>query len=100
MNMKTVDFIEKQAGIIREGGRSLGKCASVFAEGGTIFSYGYHYPLLFRLTRENGKVIMVLNRAGYSNTTAKHIGYAGRFSDISAIIPKGTIRSKVLLTAY
>lgn len=36
-----------------------------------IYSYGWHYPLLFRV---GDKVL--LNDIGYSNTTAKHINHA------------------------
>jgi len=39
---------------------------------GNIFSYGRHYPLLFK-----AKGLTFRNCVGYSNTTAKHIGWAG-----------------------
>lgn len=42
---------------------------------GTMYSYGYHYPLLFKV---NGLVFV--NTYGYSNTTSKHIGYAKRYA--------------------
>lgn len=38
---------------------------------GTMYSYGYHYPLLFKV---NG--LSFVNVRGYSNTTARHISYA------------------------
>ena len=37
---------------------------------GTMYSYGYHYPLLFKV---NG--LTFVNTRGYSNTTSKHINY-------------------------
>lgn len=57
--------------------RKSGKCSSVFAENGEVYSYGYHYPLLFRV---NGKAIR--NVRGYSNTTARHLLWS---RDIDAI---------------
>lgn len=81
--MKTQTFIEKQAGIILRGENSRGHCASVFAERDTIYSYGYHYPLLFKVTTPGGKVLMVLNRSGYSNTTSKHINWCYGSYDVS-----------------
>ena len=81
--MRTSTFIEKQAGIIKDGGIGRGRCASVFAEGDTIFSYGYHYPLLFKVTTPSGKELMVLNRRGYSVTTSKHIGWCWNSHDVS-----------------
>jgi len=38
---------------------------------GTMYSYGYHYPLLFKV---NG--LTFVNVAGYSHTTAIHINHA------------------------
>lgn len=57
--------------------RKSGKCSSVFAENGDIYSYGYHYPLLFRV---GGKTIR--NVRGYSNTTQRHIMWS---RDVDAI---------------
>lgn len=81
--MRTSTFIEKQAGIIRDGGRGRGRCASVFAEGDTIFSCGYHYPLLFKIVTPSGKEVMILNRRGYSHTTSKHINWCYSSYDVS-----------------
>ena len=45
---------------------------NLFTDGnGTMYSYGHHYPLLFKV---NG--LSFVNVRGYSNTTAKHISYA------------------------
>lgn len=57
--------------------RKDGKCSSVFAENGDVYSYGYHYPLLFRV---GGKAIR--NVRGYSNTTQRHIMWS---RDVEAI---------------
>lgn len=51
--------------------------SSIYYDGNdTIYSYGTHYPLLFKIA---GK--WFLNDRGYSNTTAKHIGWASRYAD-------------------
>lgn len=55
------------------GRKTNGHCpASIFFEGDTIYSYGYHYPLA-RIIRNDNQTIVLLNDSGYSNTTAKHI---------------------------
>lgn len=69
--MRTQDFIAKWA---RTG--KTGKCASVFAETGAAYSYGYHYPLLIKIGER-----FLLNAQGYSNTTARHISYARSQAD-------------------
>lgn len=82
--MNTRTFIEKQKERI-EKGETLRNGeryhASVLATDTVIYSYGTHYPLLFQIDTINGKK-WVLNNAGYSNTTSKHIGYAGLYADI------------------
>jgi hypothetical protein len=51
--------------------RKTGKCSSVFADNGDVYSYGYHYPLLFRV---HGQAIR--NVSGYSVTTQRHIQWS------------------------
>lgn len=46
------------------------RCSNVFSEGQTLYSYGYHYPLAHFL---DDKTVLI-NAAGYSVTTSKHIG--------------------------
>jgi hypothetical protein len=76
--MTTRDFIAKTYGV--ESSRDR-QCSSVFADmKGNIYSYGYHYPLLFKVC---GK--WYVNTAGYSVTTAKHIGWAWSACDYNAI---------------
>jgi hypothetical protein len=87
--MRTKDFIAKQSSKIKSGERASGKCSSVFAEGDCIYSYGYHYPLLFKITTHTGKQLLVTNRRGYSSTTSKHISYASYNSDLSVILGHG-----------
>lgn len=48
------------------------RCKNVFFEGKSVWSYGRHYEL-GRLMEYKGKVVAVINNAGYSATTNKHI---------------------------
>lgn len=71
--MKTVEFIQKAInGYAKDGAH----CSSVLYRNGVVYSYGEHYPLLFRI----GNKVFV-NTSGYSNTTAKHIGWASRYAN-------------------
>lgn len=66
--MTTKDFIVKNYG----GTKGSKYFQSVMLDRyGNIYSYGVHYPLLFKV---HGKDY--INVAGYSNTTSKHIGWA------------------------
>lgn len=72
--MTTREFITKAF----NGETKKRECSSVFADGNNdIYSYGYHYPLLFRV---GGKTVR--NVRGYSNTTARHIMWS---RDVEAI---------------
>lgn len=67
--MTSREFIAKNFSTYSDKQR---ECSSVMADHhGSIYSYGYHYPLLFKVGGLN-----FVNTAGYSNTTAKHIGWA------------------------
>lgn len=67
--MTSKDFISNNFGIRSDRER---QCSSVFADhDGNIYSYGYHYPLLFEV---NG--LKFVNTRGYSNTTSRHIHWA------------------------
>ena len=87
--MKTIDFIRQQkeridnGGTLRNGEKS---CASVFATDNRIYSYGYHYPLLFQIMSASTGLLWVCNNGGYSSTTRKHISHCGGLSDISTPI--------------
>lgn len=71
--MTTREFITKAW----NGQTRKRECSSVFIDGQAIYSYGYHYPLLFKV---NGKTVR--NVTGYSNTTARHIQWS---RDVEAI---------------
>ncbi len=69
--MKTAQFIAKAW----NGETKAKRCANVFIEGQgekmAIYSYGYHYPLLFKVA---GKTVR--NVRGYSSSTGKHIAWS------------------------
>lgn len=50
---------------------------------GNIYSYGYHYPLLF--TASDNDSLAFVNTTGYSNSTSKHIGHAHAATNYTAI---------------
>lgn len=89
--MKTSEFIRECAIAWNynprpKNGRKI--VASVMWNGQTLFSYGPHYPLLFKLpapeSDTNGRgFYWVCNDRGHSNTTAKHIGQARQYSDFN-----------------
>lgn len=55
-------------------------CSSVLQDtSGNFYSYGYHYPLLFKVAGH-----WFVNTRGYSNTTAKHINWAWSAVDYNA----------------
>lgn len=76
--MTSRDFIKKTYQVPSDRERH---CSSVFTDyDGNVYSYGYHYPLLFRV----GGLDFVNDR-GYSVTTAKHIGWAHSAIDYTGI---------------
>jgi hypothetical protein len=83
--MTTQQFIAREVARI-EAGNVTGekRCASVVRYGDRIYSYGTHYPLLFRVQDAHGGTLWVCNNGGYSSTTGKHIAWAGGYADILA----------------
>lgn len=82
--MSNADFIAKycfKQGILKQNGNLL-------LANGIIYSYGSHYPLLFKVNN-----IPFVNIAGYSNTTSKHIGIAWRYAKHGVIVPSGRYSS-------
>jgi hypothetical protein len=55
--------------------QSDARCANVFFEGKSVYSYGRHYEL-GRLVQFNGVTVALVNNTGYSVTTSKHISAA------------------------
>jgi hypothetical protein len=78
--MTTREFINKAW----HGTTRTRQCSSVFVDNdGNIYSYGYHYPLLFRV---GNKVIR--NVKGYSNSTSKHIHWTRDIDAIDVEVPR------------
>lgn len=81
--MTTREFIQKTFDTKNERWGRYGydrRCSSVVTDkDGTVYSYGPHYPLLFKVAGHT-----FINDAGYSNTTAKHIGWAWQAVDYNA----------------
>lgn len=72
--MTTAQFIEKTYNVRASKER---RCSSVFTDyQGTVYSYGYHYPLAFNVAG-----IDFINERGYSTTTSKHISWARQALD-------------------
>jgi hypothetical protein len=55
-------------------GSTEGKGSNMFIDGRAIYSYGYHFPIAFRLF--DG--VAIFNQSGYSNSTSRHKGYVAR----------------------
>jgi len=85
-------------------GKTTGSANSMFIDGLTIYSYGYHFPIARRTSKtdENGKFIALFTNRGYSNTTAKHknhVAYAlsqAGYRVITCDISSGKIDNKCI----
>jgi len=81
--MTNREFIEKAF----YGNTSRFSHNSLCSDGnGNIYSYGAHYPLLFRC--DDFTDLVFINTTGYSNTTSKHINHAWAAVDYKAIAIK------------
>ena len=75
--MTTRDFIARTFNTTSTKER---RCSSVFADqDGNIYSYGYHYPLLFKVAGHT-----FINAMGYSSSTGRHIDWAWQAVDYDA----------------
>lgn len=60
-------------------------CSSVFNDrDGNIYSYGWHYPLLFTISG-----LSFRNVIGYSSSTGRHIAWASGLADYDIEWPRG-----------
>lgn len=75
--MTTQQFIEK---CITGNQKNARRFQSVYYDGETVYSYGYHYPLLVKHGQN-----WLINDTGYSITTAKHINWAYGATDYKAL---------------
>lgn len=84
MNIKTfiADYAAGNLKQPRDGRRYV---ASVLFDGEKLYSYGTHYPLLFKVGEH-----LVCNDRGYSNTTARHISYVRQYADYCVKLPRYT----------
>ena len=88
--MKTSTFIERVAAGLEPQPRNGRKyVSSVLFDGEKLYSYGTHYPLLFKVGPH-----WVCNDRGYSNTTARHISYARREADYCVQLPRYTTNTQ------
>jgi len=88
--MTTREFITKNFGIPSSKEKY---CSSVFKDTeGNIFSYGYHYPLLFTVDGVDFR-----NVTGYSNTTQRHIMWSRGVEAIDVHIPRRTRLHEITL---
>ena len=75
--MTTAQFIAKTFNTRNDKWGRYGyerRCSSVFTDrDGNVYSYGYHYPLLFTI-----EGLTFINTTGYSSTTIRHIAWAKR----------------------
>lgn len=55
--------------------KPAGKCGNVFFEGGTIYSYGYHFPMAHLARLDDGTRVALVNPDRASVTTSKQQGY-------------------------
>lgn len=84
--MNTRDFIESVAnGTAKKPRNGTRYVSSVMYDGERLFSYGSHYPLLFKVG-----TYWVCNDRGYSNTTAKHISHARQYADFCVHLPRNS----------
>lgn len=74
----------------RDGCDGHNSSHSVFIEGDTVFSYGYHYPLAIRV----GVNKYLVNGSGYSNSTAKHTNHFYSATSYSETLEVPTIAMK------
>lgn len=97
--MKTSEFIRECAIAYNHNPRPRNgrkTVSSVVWDGETVYSYGQHYPLLFKLTAPKPETdgrgfYWICNDRGHSVTTSKHIGIARQYSDFNVHLIGGRI---------
>lgn len=74
--------------------QNSGRSSSMFFEGSTIYSYGYHFAIARIITNEQGDEALLFTTRGYSNTTGKHItivrSATNQYKKIYCSNPKGS----------
>lgn len=93
--MTNLQVAEKWREQIKDEGHSM----NMFFEHDVIYSYGYHFPMAIMTNiLHEGKMIVVQNSYGYSNSTAKHLNYMRGQCYNDAVITVGTPLLKKLIT--
>lgn len=91
--MTTRDFIAQTYNTTSNRDRH---CSSVFTDhDGNVYSYGYHYPLLFEVA---GRTF--INTMGYSSTTAKHIAWARSAQPYATPVELNREDARVISSSY
>lgn len=86
--MRSKDFITKYFG--KQDGK-LRTCSSLLKDTqGNIYSFGFHYPLLFKVKSVSNTTLNFLNITGYSQTTRRHIGYCTELAEYFVKLPNGS----------
>lgn len=57
-------------------GKTKGKCNTMFIDGDTIYSHGYHFPIAKRWNKDG--IDYLFNSLGYSSSTACHKSFVYR----------------------
>ncbi|MEY4282238.1 MAG: hypothetical protein RLZ39_1650 [Bacteroidota bacterium] len=74
--------------------QNSGRSGSMFFEGSTIYSYGYHFPICKFTTNQQGEEVLLFTTRNYSNTTGKHISIVHaatrQYKKIACFNPKGS----------
>jgi hypothetical protein len=74
--------------------QNSGRSSSMFFEGRTIYSYGYHFPICSIVANQQGEEALLFTTRGYSNTTGKHItivrSATNQYKKIYCNNPKGS----------
>lgn len=92
--MNNQQFINEFA----NGNKKARKHGNLFVDDCILYDYGYHYPLAIDLTGAFGYVF--INDAGYSVTTAKHIGMAKMAFRFDNVLNVHTREMKFIIDAY
>lgn len=92
--MKTVFSNSELAHTYASQSQNSGRSSSMFFEGSTIYSYGYHFPIARIMTNEQGQEALLFTTRGYSNTTGKHMSIVSaatrQYKKIFCNNPKGS----------
>ena len=84
--MKSKQFIQNCVNGTRT---KTGACSSIYFDGEILYSYGTHYPLLFKINNN-----WFINDQGYSSSTGRHLCWAREFADYPVKLPNNIQNGK------